>query len=267
VGGSQARTYRHATMGLFHAFDLEDGAAVVQPGRSALLCSGAGEMVWLVEDSLLAGDSRRWPNLLDLAMVVIAESLRRAGLFLAHAGAVGRQGHCLLLTGESGAGKSTLALRKAMEGWDFYGDDMVIVGRDQEGLWRAHAFWRPVNLTPRTLELLGNPRVQATAFTVDQKVQCDITELASVRWPVPGLIEALICLQPGWLPPTMESLSPAEALPSLGAALLSGFNLRNSEQDLENLLDLLASTPVYRGSWSTGSQALDSLLNDRRAYV
>ena len=267
VGGLPSRSYQHPTMGTFHAFEFEDGAAVVQPGRSALLCSSTGEMVWLVEDELLAGGQDRWPDLIDLATIVTGEILRRSGFFLAHAGGVGRQGRCLLLTGESGAGKTTLALRKALEGWDFYGDDMVIVGRDQDGFWRVHPFWRPVHLTPQTLAILGDLSVPSTKFTADHKVQCDITELAPVRRPEPGLIHAVLCLQPGWLPLIPERLSGADAMPALGAALLSGFNLRNTETDLDNLLDLLTDTPVYQGSWSADSQAIDDFFDDLTSHA
>jgi hypothetical protein len=260
VGQLPSRSYHHETMGFFNAFDLEDGTAVVQPGRSALLCSATGEIVWLVADDILGGDPDRWPNLLDLAMVLIAESLRRGGCFLAHAGGVGRDGRCLLLVGESGAGKSTLALRKAIAGWDFYGDDMVIVGQDSDGSWRVYPFWRPVHLTPQSLMLLGNPRVRSPKFTVDNKVQCDIAELAPVQPPTSGLLQAVLCLQPARLPVVPERLDPADAMPALGAALLSGLNLQNTQHDLENLLELVTSTPVYRGSWDTDAQAIDALI-------
>ena len=267
VGRAPSRSYHHPVMGTFIAYDLDDGAAVLQPGRGALLCSATGEMVWLVEDELLAGEQGRWPNLTDLAIVITSEILRRGGSFLAHAGGIGRQGRCLLLTGESGSGKTTLTVRKVTEGWDFYGDDMVIVGRDPSGLWRAHPYWRPVHLTSRTLELLGDLRVQSTEFTASNKVECDIAELASVRRPLPGLIEAVLCIQPGQHPRTPEPLSKGDALSVLGATFLSGFNPRNAELDLDNLLEFLAATPAYQVSWSTESQAIDCLLDSQNTHA
>ena len=81
LGKGPSRSYRHPNMGTFYAFELEDGAAVVQPGRGALLSSAAGEMVWLVEDDLLADDQGRWPDLTDLATIVTGEILRRGAFF------------------------------------------------------------------------------------------------------------------------------------------------------------------------------------------
>ncbi|MGA2138652.1 MAG: hypothetical protein ABSH14_07295 [Verrucomicrobiia bacterium] len=267
AGLTASRTFHHPNMGTFVVYELDDGSAVVQPGRGVVLCSTTGEMVWLVDDALLAGERDRWPNLTDLATVITAEILRRGGRFLAHAGGVGHRGRCLLLTGESGSGKTTLTVRKVIEGWDFYGDDMVIVGRDPDGRWRVHPFWRPVHLTPDTLKLLGGLRVQSTNCTISNKVQCDIAELVPVIRPAPGLIEAVFCLRPGWHPEMPQLLSKADALSTLGATFLSGFNSHTAEHDLDNLLEFLTAMPVYQASWSTGSQAVDLFLGDRKAHA
>ncbi|HUI07528.1 MAG TPA: hypothetical protein VL486_11055 [Verrucomicrobiae bacterium] len=267
AGVTASRSFQLPNVGTFLVYNLDDGSAVVQPGRGVFLCSTAGEMVWLIDDALLAQERDRWPNLTDLAIVITAEVLRRVGCFLAHAGGVGRRGRCLLLTGESGSGKTTFTVRKAMEGWDFYGDDMVIVGQDPDGRWRIHPFWRPVHLTPSTRELLGSPRMQSMGLTTSNKFQCDITELVSVIRPVPGLVEAVINLRPGWHPEMLQPLSKADALSTLGATFLSGFNPRAAEHDLENLLEFLTTTPVYQASWSSGSQAVDHLLADGRAHA
>jgi hypothetical protein len=264
LGRLPSRSFQHPTMGIFHVFDLNDGMAVVQPGRNALLCADSGELVWLIEERLLASGNESWPNLLDLGMVVISEALRRSGYFLAHAGAVGRKGRCLLLTGESGAGKTTLVLKKVLEGWDFYGDDMVIIGRGDE--WQVHPFWRPVHLTPHTIRLLGAVEVGSAPFTHENKMQCDIRDLTQARRPAPGAIEAVLCLRASWTPHSLERIPETEAIAMLGAAFLSGFNLRKPAA-LENLLDFVASIPVYQGSWSANPKTLDTLLDGANAYA
>lgn len=46
-----------------------------------------------------------------------------------HAAAVGRAGKCVLLPGQSGSGKSTLAAGLLAEGYDFLGDDTIVLDR------------------------------------------------------------------------------------------------------------------------------------------
>jgi hypothetical protein len=54
---------------------------------------------------------------------------------------------------------------------------------------------------------------------------------------------------------------------ALGAAFLSGFNLREAGHDIENLLDFITLTPVYQGSWSTDSQAIDALFDKQGTHA
>lgn len=58
-----------------------------------------------------------------LIHAVIADT----GWCLAHAGAIGRNGSFLLLLGPGKAGKSTAALACARAGWDYAGDDLVLL--------------------------------------------------------------------------------------------------------------------------------------------
>jgi hypothetical protein len=232
-----------------------------------LFFAAAGEMVWLIEDEFLATESDRWPNLTDLALAVTAEILRRSGHFLVHAGGVGRESRCLLVAGESGSGKSTLTVRQAMEGWDLYGDDMVIVGRGQAGSWRVYPFSRPIHLTAETARLLGVARPTSRELTVSHKMRCEIGELCKVRQPPTGTIEAVICLRPDWTITEPRLLSPTEALSRLGSTFLSGFNSRSAEADLDDLLEFLAATPVYEASWRTQAAAFETLVSQTSVHA
>jgi hypothetical protein len=49
--------------------------------------------------------------------------------FLAHAGAVARDGRGVVLAGDSGHGKTTLVLELARRGWDFLSDEVAALGR------------------------------------------------------------------------------------------------------------------------------------------
>jgi hypothetical protein len=44
-----------------------------------------------------------------------------------HAAAVARDGRAVLIVGQSGAGKTTIALASALSGWDYLGDDAVML--------------------------------------------------------------------------------------------------------------------------------------------
>ena len=56
--------------------------------------------------------------------------LRDRGIQLVHGAAVGRAGRAVLLVGPGGSGKSTTAIRAAVAGMDFVGDDYVAVSNN-----------------------------------------------------------------------------------------------------------------------------------------
>jgi len=78
-----------------------------------------------------------------LALLQLAMAER--GRYTVHAGCVAREGRALLLLGESGAGKTTLSLALARRGWDFMGDDIVMV-EDRGGVAVAHALLLPAKI-------------------------------------------------------------------------------------------------------------------------
>lgn len=60
-----------------------------------------------------------------------------------HSAAVGRNGNFLLLVGPSKAGKSTASLACAAAGWDYAGDDFVLVGSAQRRVEPIYMTGRP----------------------------------------------------------------------------------------------------------------------------
>ena len=81
--------------------------------------------VWLA--SLEGADAWGPETPLHVPMGWIAE---QHGYALAHAAAFGVDGKVALIVGPPGAGKSTLAVRAAMLGFEYYGDDRVLVEAD-----------------------------------------------------------------------------------------------------------------------------------------
>jgi hypothetical protein len=75
-----------------------------------------------------------------------------------HAGAVGHDGDVVLITGRSGSGKSTAALSCLLAGFDYLGDDFIVLQRSA-GAWLAHAAYRTAHL--ESTHLARFPRLAA----------------------------------------------------------------------------------------------------------
>lgn len=69
---------------------------------------------------------------------------------VAHAAAVGVDGHGLLLIGKSGSGKSTAALTCLRQGLDFVGDDYILLTTDP--MPQAHSLYSSAKMHDETLE-------------------------------------------------------------------------------------------------------------------
>jgi hypothetical protein len=70
-----------------------------------------------------------------------------------HAAAVGRNGRFVLLAGPSGSGKSTAAVASAAAGWDYAGDDFVMV---EPNLRRVEPIFASARMRPAAAALLGS---------------------------------------------------------------------------------------------------------------
>jgi hypothetical protein len=84
---------------------------------------------------------------------------RAHGVYLMHAGAVGRDGRAVLLVGPSGSGKSTSALSCRRAGWQYVGDDYTLV---DPAAMRVHHLYCSAKLGPKTDGLVADaPAVPA----------------------------------------------------------------------------------------------------------
>lgn len=109
-----------------------EGTSALQPryrvrldGRLRFWANGEDELVHLLERS-------------------ITDHLMRSltGYHLFHAGAVARNGRGIVLPAASGAGKSTMVAALALSGFDYYSDDVAVLGSD----YRLRPFPKVISL-------------------------------------------------------------------------------------------------------------------------
>lgn len=106
---------------------VDEGA--LGPAHVVELAAGEG-LSWSVDGQYAALDltpDQVAPVLKSTLVELTLQTSRDFGAV--HASAVGRVGKCLLLPGQSGSGKSTLAAALLADGYDFLGDDTIVLDR------------------------------------------------------------------------------------------------------------------------------------------
>ena len=83
----------------------------------------------------------------DLLMAPLMEMLKERGFFGLHAAALTKEGTGYLFPGDSGTGKTTIALSLLKNGFQYLGDDKVLLRREDNGI-AALAFTRRFNIDP-----------------------------------------------------------------------------------------------------------------------
>lgn len=166
---------------------------------------------------------------------------RDLGMQLLHAGAVSLEGRALLLVGPSGSGKSTLATACHAAGFDYLGDDYVLVTPGPP--LAVHSLYRSAKLAFSGLELLdiapaairnqGLGDEKAMLFHDDRLVRAATPHAVVLPRVVPGR------------PRPPRRLRPAEALRALAPSTL--IQLTGSGQgDLTRLAGLTRRLPAYQ---------------------
>ncbi len=113
--------------------------------------------------------------------------------FLAHAGAVAREGRGLVLAGESGHGKTTLVLELARRGWDFLSDELAALSRTDG---RLHPFPRALRLRADTLARVGLA-LPPSAVEWQGKYLVDVDDLLPGRRGAAADLSAVVLLDTG----------------------------------------------------------------------
>ncbi len=183
------------------------------------------------------------------------------GRLMTHAGAVGGDGHGVLLVGRGGSGKSTLALSCALAGMEIVADDYVLL---EPVSLVAHAMQSTAKLTEDSAARLSIPAgaVDAAGFepTLEgpAKALVRIPDLAPTRLTRRLRVAAIVAprLRPsqaaniaagdglGGIEPVVRPISRAEALRAVAPSTIvqAGFGDGGS---LATLADLARRVPGY----------------------
>jgi len=259
--GKPLRPVHGGANGPGDVFRAPDGFVVVLARFGAILASSAGELLCLVDDP----DGKRLScacrpgvppggapcNMDTAALLVTAGCLMRRGRLLVHAGGVARDGRCQLWTGPSGSGKSTRVLELVSSGWDFCGDDLVILGKGQDGVWKVWPCRRMVRVSADTCAHLPALSGLAGRQPAGDKHEFDIADFFPVQVPREAVLERICCLDSQDGSPERR-LSPAEAIERLGGCFVYMLWPEDAQQVLDSLCEMAETVPVYavpRGTW------------------
>lgn len=115
-----------------------------------------------------------WVASHPLFTMPLAELLKRAGLYMVHAGGLALGGRAMLIPGASGAGKTTLTLALLRGGFDFLADDTVFLSRaGEEATLRVRSFPDEVDVTEQTADFFPElPPFSAAAAPRSKRAIC-----------------------------------------------------------------------------------------------
>ena len=121
---------------------------------------------------------------------LVPAAIEGSGWVLGHAGAVGRDGRFLLLLGPGGAGKSTATLACIRAGWDYAGDDFLLLN---PGRGRVAPLYSSVRL--RQAIATAFPTYVDSAFMVTDDNGAARYELRMDAPPSGGRVAALFSVE------------------------------------------------------------------------
>ncbi len=253
------RVVQDPFVGYCEIYQVPDGLVLYQTEGWVVCRSTQGPIIFLHEGQLETADLNHWPNPTGLISILFSEILARSGKWLVHAAGVGHRGKCHVWTGHSGTGKTTRALAHVTEGFSFFGDDMLVLGKGDGGHWQVWPFWRPLHVTRHTCELLPFLSEVEHSFSRKNKSSVEITDLLEVTPPSAAPLESI------WILATDEStatrrLDPTEAFGMLSQTFMHGFWPETTRANLEALLDIVFQIPVFIMTRSTPlSQRVDEM--------
>ena len=170
-----------------------------------------------------------------------------------HAAAIGQE-NCILLSGVSGAGKSTLCALLALNGWDYFGDDLVglIVNANAEG----HLVPLPsaISIKNDNWDLLSRHYPEFSMLEIVRyggKFARHLPlPISDKTWNKEKLIKGIIF--PKYSQNSKTAYHSISVIDALGELVNAGVSLHieMNPEEVESFLKFLCLSPLYRLEYS-----------------
>jgi len=161
-----------------------------------------------------------------------------------HAASVALGGKAILIVGQSGAGKTSIAMTCAVQGWDYLGDDAVIVKADPA---RVGLLYSSARLRADTFELYPEIMKACLGISDDAGEQKAEVDMALLRPLAVGEAEigAIVVPQPtDWTEFRLEPISRSDTLRKLMEATRQSM-IGDEAAVFAKLAALVATAPCY----------------------
>lgn len=173
-----------------------------------------------------------------------------------HAASVARNGGAILIVGQSGAGKTSIAMACAAQGWDYLGDDAVIV---RAGPPRVASLYSSARLREDTFQRYPDAMRACLGVSDDAGELKAEVDMALVGPPVAEAeIRAIVVPQPtDWSEFRLAPLGRADTLRKLMTAMRQSM-LGDEAAAFSKLAALVSQVPCYALTASGDASALSA---------
>jgi len=252
VFAGDLRSVTNDLIGEMQMLRAQDGYAILLEKFGAVLRTAEGDMICLVHDVEGKRHGSDPCNLSTAACLITASCLLQNGYLMVHAGGVARNGRCHVWTGPSGIGKTTRVLDLVAKGWDYCGDDVLILGRDKHDAWHVFPYSRTAKVTPQTRTRFTQLASLADGKMTSHKYVFDVDRLFATTIPASGVLDRIWCIGPE--PESRpRRLHESEALARLMAGFLYYLWPEDADRVLAGMWDIVSKVPVYAVSRDTCS--------------
>ncbi len=232
------------SIGMLLTYEASDGVVIQQPAIGVVMIAKTGEILCVVTQKTIKAPSGASLNLSGLMHIIVLEVLARGNWTVVHAGGVSREGLCCLWTGPSGSGKTTRILELTSNGWQFYGDDLVLLRQSQNKEWEVWPLSKKIKPSIQTCKRIPQLRKYAAIPTPTGEHTLKVDQVFPVFRPTAGILYTIhyMTLDDE---PYMIRLKPQEAFERIGICFLNYVSTHHAEHSIDTLHDIILKIPVY----------------------